>query len=438
MKKQLKLLIGLCLLSGSLRAQEDALARSFIAPPDSAKPHTWWHWMNGNITREGITADLEAMKHVGISGAQIFNVDEDIPEGPAPFLSPQWLELFRFAALEAKRLGIELAFHNGAGWSSSGGPWVKPEHAMQTVVTSELHVKGPVRFDAVVPQPKAILGHYRDIALLAFPTPGKEASIPSLSRKTLSGGSAYSQQPSAAAVVPEAVVQRGQIIDLTSKLAQDGTLVWEAPAGDWTLLRIGHTPTGATNRPAPEAGRGAPAKVAFEKLISWPEHTEAGVRYFSGTATYSRTLDIPAECISKGRELHLDLGRVQVIAEVRLNGRNLGTMWKAPYLVDLTTAARAGKNDLEIEVTNLWPNRLIGDEQLPEDIEWAGLPLKRWPEWLLKGAPRPVTERVTFTTWHHWRKDSQLLPSGLLGPVMLRPLVVVPISASGNILKEKN
>jgi hypothetical protein len=145
-----------------------------------------------------------------------------------------------------------------------------------------------------------------------------------------------------------------------------------------------------------QAGRGAPAQAIFEKLISWPDHSEAGIRYFSGTATYRRNLDIPAELLVPGRELHLDLGRVQVIAEV----------------------------------TNLWPNRLIGDEQLPEDIDWAGLPLKRWPAWLLNGTSRPVPQRVTFTTWHHWRKDSPLLPSGLLGPVMLRPLAVVPVSAT--------
>ena len=178
-----------------------------------------------------------------------------------------------------------------------------------------------------------------------------------------------------------------------------------------------------------QAGRGAPAQAVFDPLLSWPERPEAGIRYFSGTATYRRTLDIPPSMLGKDRELHLDLGRVQVIAEVRLNGTNLGILWQGPYRVDLTTVARAGANRLEVEVTNLWPNRLIGDEQLPADIEWAGLPLKRWPDWLLQGSPRPEAQRVTFTTWHHWRKDSPLLPSGLLGPVVLRPLAVIPVSA---------
>src|SRR5262245_49604898 len=110
----------LTLASTPTLAQTD-LAAVFQNPPQQAKPHTWWHWMNGNISREGITADLEAMKKIGLGGAQIFNVSESIPDGPAPFMSPQWRELFAFAVKEADRLGIELCFHNCSGWSSSGG-----------------------------------------------------------------------------------------------------------------------------------------------------------------------------------------------------------------------------------------------------------------------------------------------------------------------------
>src|SRR5262245_10407604 len=157
-------------LSGTAIAQTD-LAAGFKNPPAQAKPHTWWHWMNGNITREGITADLEAMKQIGLGGAQIFNVSESIPDGPAPFMSPQWRELFKFAVQEADRVGLELCVHNCSGWSSSGGPWVKPEHAMQMVVTSETPMQGPLHFAEVLKQPEARLGFYRDIAVLAFPTP---------------------------------------------------------------------------------------------------------------------------------------------------------------------------------------------------------------------------------------------------------------------------
>jgi hypothetical protein len=86
--------------------------------------------------------------------------------------------------------------------------------------------------------------------------------------------------------------------------------------------------------------------------------------------------------------------------------------------VNITAAAKPGANHLTVKVTNLWPNRLIGDEQLPDDREWDGDRLKEWPQWLLDGKPSP-TGRLTFTTWHHWHKDSMLLPSGLLGPVEL-------------------
>ena len=91
------------------------LVDGFKNPPSEAKARTWWHWINGNVTKEGITADLEAMKQVGIQEAQFFNVDQGYPEGDAEFLSPHWLDLFHFVVSEAKRLGLEIGFHNGAG-----------------------------------------------------------------------------------------------------------------------------------------------------------------------------------------------------------------------------------------------------------------------------------------------------------------------------------
>ncbi|MEJ0089052.1 MAG: glycosyl hydrolase [Limisphaerales bacterium] len=164
---------------------------------------------------------------------------------------------------------------------------------------------------------------------------------------------------------------------------------------------------------------GAPPSAMLDKLISWTEHTNDGVRYFSGTATYEKEIEIPSGRLSSGRDLWLDLGAVKNFAEVSLNGQNLGVLWKPPFRVDLTPAAKAGVNKLEVKVTNLWPNRLIGDEHLPPDCEWDGKQLKAWPQWLLDNQPSP-TGRLTFTTWHHWTKDSPLLESGLLGPVILR------------------
>jgi hypothetical protein len=236
----------------------DDLAAGFASPPASARPHTWWHWMNGNVTKEGITADLEGMARVGIGGAQIFNVLEGIPDGPVPYLSPQSLDMFRHAAAEAERLGIELCFHNCAGWSCSGGPWIKPDKAMQTVVTSETHVKGPKHFEAVLPQPKANLDYYRDIAVIAFPTPAKKATIDDLKVKALQPWEfQYGLQPAKKDVPADAVVAKDKIVVLDSaNFAADGKLTWDVPEGDWTILRLGHTPTGAVCAPAPLPGRG--------------------------------------------------------------------------------------------------------------------------------------------------------------------------------------
>jgi hypothetical protein len=122
----------------------------------------------------------------------------------------------------------------------------------------------------------------------------------------------------------------------------------------------------------------------------------------------------------------LDLGQVQVMAKVKINGKDCGILWKPPFEADVTGVVRAGPNALEIQIVNLWPNRLIGDEHLPQDCTWqtptqAGAALARWPSWLLEGKPSP-TGRITFTTWKHWSKDSALLESGLIGPVTLRVL----------------
>jgi hypothetical protein len=138
-------------------------------------------------------------------------------------------------------------------------------------------------------------------------------------------------------------------------------------------------------------GWGAPAQAIFDKLLSWSDHPDPGIRYYSGTARYTTRVDLPA-----GRAWTLDLGEVREIAEVWLNGQPLGILWKKPFTVKLGPAARAGSNQLEIEVVNLWPNRLIGDQQLP-------------PE-----------KRFTHTNIAKFTAASPLMPSGLLGPVTLR------------------
>ena len=165
---------------------------------------------------------------------------------------------------------------------------------------------------------------------------------------------------------------------------------------------------------------GAPAQVNLPKLISWTDHPDEGVQHFSGTATYALTFTVPAEACQPGIRAMLDLGQVQVIAEPTLNGTALGTLWKPPFRIDVTDCLKAGTNVLRVQVTNLWPNRLIGDEAKPDYREWRGSSLKSWPPDALNGTPPPDTGRVTWTTWKHYNVGDPLLPSGLLGPVRLR------------------
>ncbi|MBI5280054.1 MAG: hypothetical protein HY858_00125, partial [Candidatus Solibacter usitatus] len=168
--RRLGRLLFLCvLLAASLPAGDQTLESAFLKPPDAAWPWVYWIWPNGNLTREGITADLEAMRRVGIRGALILEVELEVPAGPVRFLSPQWRELFRHTIAEATRLGIVIATNNDGGWSGSGGPWITPELSMQVVSWSETPVRGPRRFDGVLARPKAVRDYYRDIAVLAFP-----------------------------------------------------------------------------------------------------------------------------------------------------------------------------------------------------------------------------------------------------------------------------
>ncbi len=216
---------------------------------------------------------------------------------------------------------------------------------------------------------------------------------------------------------------------LVVKATSDGTAEFQTSSGKTLKAMAADVPapleiTGEWNLSFPP-NWGAPASITLDKLISWTDHTNDGVRYFSGTATYEKDIEIPADRLAAGRELWLDLGGVKNLAEVSLNGQDLGILWKPPFRVNLTSAAKAGANKLVVKVTNLWPNRLIGDEQLPPDVEWDGKKLREWPEWLLAGKPSP-TGRLTFTTWHHWTKDDALLESGLLGPVTLRTTEIIP------------
>jgi hypothetical protein len=411
---------GLFGLAGLTHAQSgsDALAEGFAHPPDSAKPRTWWHWTGGNVTKEGISKDLEWMKRVGIGGMQLADVASgggQSVEKKILFGSPEWFDAVRHAAAEADRLGLEMSIFSSAGWSETGGPWVKPAQAMKKLVWSEAEVDGPRIYSGKLPQPPSNNGpfgnlgragsdppYYGDSAVIAYRTPPDESNMADLKPKVTTtageidgkalmddnlntsvnipspqgGGPAWVQyefaQPitaraitlvapgrgipfgqiltsddganfrpvvelpgaeqyragtvrtfafpetsarffrvemTGAAPEPAAVmnqtrplpaaqyplsefvvhtgarvnrwqekagfsffyqyestptppvpaasaIPRSEVIDLTSKMAGDGTLQWEVPPGKWTILRMGYSLTGAKNRPAPPTGSG--------------------------------------------------------------------------------------------------------------------------------------------------------------------------------------
>src|SRR6478672_13837231 len=147
-------LLALATLASRAEAQNSAatpsqLEQTFHTPPDAAKPRVWWHWMNGNVTTAGITADLEWMKRVGIGGMQMFDGSLGTPQfvdNRLVWMTPEWKQAFRHAANEADRLGLEMTMAASGGWSETGGPWVKPAQAMKKLVWSERVVDGGTRF----------------------------------------------------------------------------------------------------------------------------------------------------------------------------------------------------------------------------------------------------------------------------------------------------
>jgi hypothetical protein len=188
-----------------------------------------------------------------------------------------------------------------------------------------------------------------------------------------------------------------------------------APCGSWFVIfresATQHPPVAAANSPTwvaraeltgPWTVRfdprwGGPEGAVFNKLESWTARPEPGIRFYSGTATYAKTFDLPADLsATSGTPLWLDLGEVRELAEVRLNGQSLGVVWSPPFRVDIAKAVKATGNRLEIDVVNFWPNRIIGDQTLP-------------PE-----------KRLTRTNIKKFTADTPLMESGLIGPVTLR------------------
>ena len=398
------------------------LEDAFRNPPVAGHPDTYWFWMNGNISKVGITRDLEDMKRLGIRGFQMFQAGTGIVKGPVDYTSPEYVEMLRHAVRESGRLGLQFGMHNCPGWSSSGGPWLNdhPELSMQVLTWTETTVAGGQSVGIALPQPNSTLNFYSDAMVLAFPAPAGAAAQPtritsnsaSVDAKLLNGdpaggveirpaaegqpawlqlefaqpiearsivlrsavipapgagrgpggggaggggrgafaigglsleasddgvqfrkvadiaggggGGRGPQLPStvnlpatrarffrlvstqarriseirlagtgwilnwtskagfgggrggrgAAAMVPidlpsGSFIDPNTVVDLTQSMDAQGRLNWQAPAGVWTILRIGHTTTGAENRPPPDGGGGLEVDKFSKKALDY-------------------------------------------------------------------------------------------------------------------------------------------------------------------------
>ena len=241
------------------------IGRGIPNPPDSARPGAYWFFMDGNLDRDEMIRDLDSMKEAGLGHVIHLEVNVEVPRGPVVSLSPQWLEMFGHTVRHAEKIGIGVTIGLGPGWTGSGGPWIKPEESMQHLVCSETTVKGPATFHdklPIAPQrdhwwKMLECDFYQDVAVYAFPackpTIDDAAQKAFYSRAHYSAveGPAFFPAPAKHRDTPaDARIEVEKIIDLTDKLAPDGTLTWDVPPGEWTVLRFDRRSNGTSNRPA--------------------------------------------------------------------------------------------------------------------------------------------------------------------------------------------
>lgn len=281
----LLLLFSMLLFLGSCNQSADLsdLKMNFMNPPEATRPGVYWYFMDGNLSKESMTKDLESMKEAGIGNLVYLEVNVGVPRGPVDFLSEHWKELFKHAVDECERLGIAITLGVGPGWTGSGGPWVDAAASMQHLVSTTTEVTGGKRqsIHLSTPSPKSpYFGEggftpqvrkqwedfYKDVAVLAYPTPSEVGGIEGTDEKALFYRAPYSSAPGVKQFLPTSadypavtsgmVVAKEQIIDLTDKLLPDGSITWDIPAGKWTIVRFGTRNNGAVTRPAPLPGVG--------------------------------------------------------------------------------------------------------------------------------------------------------------------------------------
>ncbi len=269
-----------------LRGQNSDPAELFAHPPETAKPGVLWMWMGSNITKEGITRDLEALKETGFNRTTMFHLSDltmslsvEIANRPGPEIiswTEPWWDMVRFAALESKRLGMEFGIHNCPGYETSGGPWITPELSMQDLVWSQQQATGGSELRLLLQRPDVDPTSTNWIPFVDRVTGVRETPrIPE--RKT------YYRDVAVVAVPAIPDPKREDVIDLTGQMRADGSLVWHAPQGEWTIFRFGHTTTGSQIFPAQWQATGFECdKMSAEAVTFHIDHVIDGIRKHVG------------------------------------------------------------------------------------------------------------------------------------------------------------
>ncbi len=295
---------------GQTHAQ-DALVAGFQKPPAVARPRVWWHWMDGNVTEEGIRADLEWMHRIGLGGVQVFDAAFPTPARVRPrvtYMTPPWRQALKLSVETAQNLGLEFSVAGAPGWSESGGPWVKPEQAMKKVVWSELRIAGGRPFTGTVPQPPSTIGPfqnvpidregvfnrapqapvhevYEDIAVLAYRRPEPAQSIADLKPKVtssagpLGGGTFWDGDLTQEIAIPFASSGEPAWIQFTFDTPQ-------------TIRAISLGLKGRTVSPGTELQSSLEGRI-FERVVSVPQpNSQLTLAFPAVTARYFR-LQLP-------------------------------------------------------------------------------------------------------------------------------------------------
>ncbi|HPM82290.1 MAG TPA: glycosyl hydrolase [Candidatus Anammoximicrobium sp.] len=390
-----------------IETQFSPLEQAFTQSPADARPWCYWYWMNGNVTREGIVADLQAMHDVGVGG--VFLMDIGIhPAGPVAYRSPRWYELVKRAVREAQRLGIQVGFHC-PGWSASGGPWVTPEMAMQELTWSETLVDGGREISVSLSQPPTKLDYYRDIVVLAFPLrEGDDWTLRDLKPTILdtdgkpvrNAAAAYDGDTNTVATLPEQL-----------------ELVFDRPISARTVFI-----------------RAARANGGFSaRLLAWDDapgtfRQVAQVRSYT-SGPFSAQIGATTFPAVQASRFRLDFGSRKpggqaIIEELDLRGGYRDPQWvvKTGFATDQVDLP--GKAE-QVRAGDVIPVDQVFDltKYLAADGTWTSGGIRAWPDWLLRGQPRPEPRRLTFAALKHWSKDDRLLPSGLLGPVTVETTI---------------